>query len=235
MIYENIVEGIFCFRPNRFIAECLVDGEKVTVHVKNTGRCRELLIPGVTVFLQYSDKESRKTKYSLISVMKGDILINIDSQIPNVVLNEALVKEKIALPGLKSPVSLIKREAAYQSSRFDFYIEAGDQKAFIEVKGVTLEEGGIALFPDAPTERGVKHLLELCKALDEGYLSYMIFIIQMKGISYFIPNEKMHARFAETLKEAASKGVHVLAYDCLITKESIEMDKEVKIKLEMDI
>ena len=180
MIYANIVTGIFIKRPNRFIAHVIIDGREEKAHVKNTGRCRELLIPGALVYLQEHDNPKRKTRFSLIAVQKGDLLVNIDSQAPNYVFMEALNKG-LRLPNLNSPVSLIKPEALYGSSRFDFYVTAGGEKAYIEVKGVTLEDRGAAKFPDAPTERGVRHICELMDAVREGYLAYVVFVAQMKG------------------------------------------------------
>lgn len=231
MKYQNIKRAIFESRPNRFIAYCLLDGKQVTAHVRNTGRCREILIPGTKVYLEPSHKTERKTPYSLVGAEKGDMLINIDSTAPNKVVFEALSNKKLVLPDLDNIFSL-KKEAIYNNSRFDFYIESETSKALVEVKGVTLEENGVAMFPDAPTERGVKHIEELMKALDEGYLSYMLFIIQMKGVKYFRPNFSMHRLFGETLAKAKEKGVKILAYDCNVTADSLEIADllEVRIK-----
>lgn len=231
MIYENIVEAIFIERPNRFIAYCIVKGKEEVVHVKNTGKCRELLIPGCKVYLQEHDNPKRKTKFSLISVIKGNRLINMDSQAPNKVAYEALINNQINLPGLKGDIKYIKPEKTYGDSRFDIYIETDTEKAFLEVKGVTLEEDGIVLFPDAKTERGVKHINELIKATDDGYLSYILFVIQMDNVKYFTPNIKMHKEFGQALKNAYSKGVNILAYDCDVTLNSLDIKNKVDIVL----
>ncbi|CEN78624.1 DNA/RNA nuclease SfsA [Paraclostridium sordellii] len=231
MIYENIVEAIFIERPNRFIAHCIVNGKEEVVHVKNTGKCRELLIPGCKVYLQEHDNPKRKTKFSLISVIKENRLINMDSQAPNKVAYEALINNKINLPGLKGDIKYIKPEKTYGDSRFDIYIETDTEKAFLEVKGVTLEEDGIVLFPDAKTERGVKHINELIKAIDDGYLSYILFVIQMDNVKYFTPNIKMHKEFGQALKNAQYKGVNILAYDCDVTLNSLDIKNKVDIVL----
>ena len=224
MKYERIKSGRFIERPNRFIAYIEIDGKKETVHVKNTGRCAELLVPGAEVFVQKSDNPERKTQWDLIGVKKGKRMINMDSQIPNKV-----VEEWIRKGNLFPNTSLIKTEKTYKQSRFDLYIEEGERKIFMEVKGVTLEKDGVVKFPDAPTERGVKHLYELCEAVEEGYEAYVFFVIQMKGVKYFTPNMKTHAAFGEALKEAQAKGVHILAYDCRVGKDCIEIGKEVPI------
>lgn len=230
MIYENIHTAKFKHRPNRFIACCELDGTEVTAHVRNTGRLSELLVPGATVYLQKSDNQKRKTRYSLIAVKKGNILVNIDSTAPNYVLLEALNSGTLQLPGFES-FSLIKAEYQYGASRFDFYLESDIKKALIEVKGVTLENDGTALFPDAPTERGVKHVEELIKAKREGFETYLIFIVQMKGVSIFSPNKKMHPSFAEIVKDAFDSGVHVLCYDCTVTKDSLTLSGTVPLNL----
>ena len=231
IIYENMIEAIFIKRPNRFIAHCMLGGEEVISHVKNTGRCKELLIEGATVYLQSNDDPKRKTKYSLICVQKGYRLINMDSQVPNKMVFEALNNGTITLPGVKGELIHLKAEQTYKQSRFDFYFETETQKGFIEVKGVTLEEDGIALFPDAPTERGLKHIYELIEAKEEGYLAYVIFVIQMKDVAYFVPNIKTHKEFGDGLVAAKSHGVEILAYDSIVTKESIGINKEVACKI----
>lgn len=231
MIYENMVKAKFIKRPNRFIAHCIVNGKEEIVHVKNTGKCRELLIEGCTVYLQEHDNPNRKTKYSLISVIKGDRLINMDSQVPNKVAYEALVNKDVILPGLNEEITYIKAEKTYKSSRFDIYIETENKKAFVEIKGVTLEEDGVVLFPDAKTERGVKHINELVEASKDGYISYILFVIQMKGVKYFTPNTKMHKEFADTLKNASLKGVNIIAYDCNVDYKSISINEKVKVVL----
>lgn len=228
MKYKNVVKGTFIERPNRFIAKVDIDGDIHTVHVKNTGRCKELLIKGATVYLAKSDNESRKTLYDLIAVEKKrenkePLLINMDSQIPNSVAEEFLIRGN-----LFSKNAIIKREVTYKNSRFDLYIENNGRKAFLEVKGVTLESDGTALFPDAPTLRGVKHINELVSAMNDGYDAYILFVIQMKGVKLFKPNAKMHKDFADALAFAKEKGVNVLAVDCIVSKDTIEIDSFVK-------
>lgn len=226
MTYTNIKKAIFIERPNRFIAHIELDGKTEVCHVKNTGRCRELLVPGATVFVQKFDSTTRKTKYDLISVIKEKRLINIDSQVPNKVFYEW------ANGGNFIPnIVRIKPETKYGNSRFDFYIETADKKIFVEVKGVTLEENGVAMFPDAPTERGVKHVSELIEAKMKGYESYLIFVIQMAHIKYFTPNSFTHKAFALKLKEAQKQGVHLLALDCHVSENSIAMGNPVMIQL----
>lgn len=227
MKYNNIVEGRFIERPNRFIAKVEIGGVTETVHVKNTGRCRELLVKGTTVYLEKSNNPERKTGYDLIAVLKnGKTLINMDSQIPNAVTEEWLKKGN-----LFSKDAVIRREVTHNKSRFDFYIEEGGRKIFLEVKGCTLETDGIARFPDAPTERGVKHINELIDCVNEGFEAYILFVIQMKGIKHFEPNDKTHSAFGDALRNAESKGVNILAYDCNVTKDTIEIDKEIKVLL----
>ena len=231
MKYTKIIKGSFLSRPNRFIAKVLIDGKEETVHVKNTGRCRELLQPGVTVYLYVSDNPLRKTKYDLIAVEKiregkAPLLVNIDSQVPNTVADEWLHK-----CGMFSSDAVIRREVTYGKSRFDFYIEDGERKAFLEVKGVTLENYGVASFPDAPTERGVKHINELITAVSDGYEGYILFVVQMKEIAYMTPNDVTHKAFGDALREAEKMGVKILAVDCIVTPDSIVCDKPVKVKL----
>ena len=227
MKYTKIKAGVFLERPNRFIAKVLIDGKIETVHVKNTGRCRELLVPEAKVYLFVSDNPNRKTKYDLIAVEKvtdrGIILVNMDSQVPNDVVAEWLPKSK-----LFSLNAVIKREVKFGNSRFDFYVEDGERKAFVEVKGVTLENDGVVSFPDAPTERGVKHINELVACLEQGFEAYIIFVVQMKGVVNFEPNAEHHKEFADTLNSAREKGVKVLVYDCLVTPDSIEIDKQIE-------
>ncbi len=216
MQYKNIVQGKFLSRPNRFIAKVEIGGEIHTVHVKNTGRCKELLTEGATVFLEESDNPNRKTKFDLISVYKGDQLINMDSQVPNKMVGEWLEKS-----GLFPNLTYTKAECTYKSSRFDIYLEFDGKKAFIEVKGVTLEEENVAFFPDAPTERGIKHLNELSACLSDGYLAYVIFVVQMENCHTFYPNEKTHPEFATALRNAKEKGVNVIAVNSKVEKDSI--------------
>lgn len=229
MKYKNVIPGIFQNRPNRFIAEVMVDGILQRVHVKNTGRCRELLVPGNTVYLEVSDNPERKTKYSLIAVEKrrpAPLLINMDSQAPNQAAEEWLRNHA----GF-SEHAVIRREVTYGQSRFDFYIEDGTRKIFAEVKGVTLEHNGIASFPDAPTLRGVKHLRELQKCVADGLEAWVIFVIQMKETVLFRPNDETHAEFGTALRDAAAHGVKVLALDCKITPDSMTIADPVKCEL----
>ena len=205
----------------------MVEGRTETVHVKNTGRCKELLVPNAKVYLYVSDNPNRKTKYDLIAVEKvtdrGIILVNMDSQVPNDVVAEWLKKNE-----LFSENAVIKREVKFGNSRFDFYVEYGERKAFIEVKGVTLESDGVVSFPDAPTERGVKHINELVSCLEQGFEAYIIFVVQMKGVEVFEPNAEHHKEFADTLNYAREKGVKVLVYDCIVTPDTIEIDKKIE-------
>lgn len=231
MKYERIIEGKFIIRPNRFIAKVNIEGKEETVHVKNTGRCRELLIPGCMVYLSISDNPARKTKYDLIAVekvlQKGErLLINMDSQIPNDVAAEFLKTSDIF-----SNNAVIKREVTYGDSRFDIYITDGENKAFVEVKGVTLEKDGVAMFPDAPTVRGVKHIKELIRAKNEGYDAYILFVIQMKGVHLFTPNSETHPEFADVLKQAKKAGVNILAYDCEVGPDTIKINRKVRVKI----
>lgn len=221
MKYSNIVKVAFISRPNRFIANCEIDGKLQVCHVKNTGRCKELFTEGATVYLQKSDNPNRKTLYDLTAVQKGDRLINVDSQVVNGVALEYM-------PVLFDDIKLIKPECVYGNSRFDIYLETETDKIFVEVKGVTLEKDGIAMFPDAPTERGVKHLKELQKAVADGYKAYVLFVIQMDSISHFEPNRMTHPEFAEELKNAQKNGVTVLAYNCAVTPDEIKIKDKVR-------
>jgi len=230
MKYDRVVSGRFIERPNRFIARVEIDGRIETVHVKNTGRCRELLVPGCTVYLAESDNPARKTKYDLVAVEKvtdrGVLMINMDSQVPNDVAEEWLKGG-----GLFSREAKLRREVKWGDSRFDFYIEDGDRRAFLEVKGVTLENDGVAMFPDAPTERGVKHIRELTRAVDLGYEAYVLFVVQMKGVREVRPNDATHPEFGEALRTAARLGVNVLAVECCVTPDSIAADGTVRVEL----
>ena len=226
MTYSNIYTAKFLSRPNRFIAHIEIDGKPEIAHVKNTGRCKELLVENATVFVQKSDNPNRKTQYDLIGVLKGERMINMDSQIPNKVFGEWALKS-----GFFGSLNLIKAEKTFGSSRFDYYLETENEKIFVEVKGVTLEEDGVVLFPDAPTERGVKHINELCSCIDAGYKAYIFFIIQMDNVKYFTPNRKTHPQFADALKKAAENGVGVYALDCKVTENSIAADKFVEVRL----
>lgn len=227
MKYKNITKGKFIERPNRFIALVEIQGQIETCHVKNTGRCRELLLPGAEVYLEKSSNPNRKTDYDLIGVKKGELLINMDSQAPNKAVREWLEEECYF-----KDVTLLKPECRYGKSRIDFYLEtAEERRIFIEVKGVTLEEEGIAKFPDAPTERGIKHIQELQQAVSEGYEAYILFIIQMKRMNRFEPNDRTHKAFGDALRNAEKNGVGLLAYDCKVTENSMILDAPVKIKL----
>ena len=235
MHYGRIVEARFIKRPNRFIAHCLADGEEVIAHVRNTGRCRELLLPGVTVYLEAASNPERKTAYSLIGVMKGQRLINMDSSAPNKVFLEALKTGAVSLPGWGGSVRealMIKPEAVFGNSRFDFYLEEAGKKAFIEVKGVTLEREGAAYFPDAPTQRGIKHLEELMTARSEGYEAYVVFVVQMKGVAFVSPNDSTHPAFGETLRKVSRNGVGVLCWDCQVEPGTLLLADRVPVKLE---
>ena len=226
MKYKRITEGRFISRANRFIATVEMEGVPTTVHVKNTGRCRELLVPGTTVYLAVSDNPSRKTKYDLIAVDKNGLLINMDSQIPNDIAAEWLPGS-----GLFSPDAIIRREVTCGQSRFDFMICEYGKTSYLEVKGVTLETDGVARFPDAPTERGAKHLRELTDLAKQGIGAYVLFVIQMKQIRELHPNDTMDPAFGTALREAAQAGVVIRAVDCIVTPESIMADREVKIVL----
>lgn len=224
MKYNNILTGEFISRPNRFIAKISVNGREETVHVKNTGRCRELLVPGAEVILERAENENRKTKFDLVSVYKGDRLINMDSQAPNKIAGELLHK---LFPGAE-----IKPEQKYKNSRIDFFINDNGTEIFTEVKGVTLEENGIAMFPDAPTERGVKHVRELTESVKEGYEACILFIVQMKGIRLLTPNYTTHREFGEALKDAYKAGVKIIAYDCKVSEDEVTADMPVEVTLE---
>lgn len=229
MNYEHIVEGRFQERLNRFVAKVELDGRVETVHVKNTGRCRELLVKGAKVYLEKSPNRERATAYDLVAVEKGDRVINMDSQAPN-----KAVGEWLRGGGLFSDVSLVRPETKFGNSRFDFYVETGAEKIFIEVKGVTLEEDGVVRFPDAPSDRAVKHVGELIAAKRQGYRVFVLFVIQMEGVEYFTPNRDTHPEFADALCEAVEAGVEVLAYDCLVTPRTMEINRPVQVVLSQD-
>ena len=226
MTYDNIREGTFLSRPNRFVAEVEIEGKIEICHVKNTGRCRELLIPGTKVYANYVDSPTRSTKYDLITVQKGNRLINMDSQAPNKAFMEYLKSGKY----IKN-IDYIKAEEKYGSSRFDFYVEAEGRRVFLEVKGVTLEEGGVVLFPDAPTQRGVRHVNELAECTRHGYSAHAVFVVQMNDVTYFTPNNKTHPAFGEALISAKSAGVTITALCCDITPDSMVIRNEIPVKL----
>lgn len=230
MKYEHTEKAIFLERPNRFIAYVNLDGRTETVHVKNTGRCKELLIPGTEIILEKSGNPARKTKYDLICVRKAGRWINMDSQIPNKAAEEWLLK------GSLFPEEIhVQREKIYGNSRFDLYVESSRRKAFMEVKGVTLEENNIARFPDAPTQRGLKHVEELIHCIQDGYEAYLLFVIQMKGLTCFEPNWNTHPEFGEALIDAQNAGVKLLAYDCFVTENLMEIRDPVPINLKKEI
>ena len=231
MKYERIVTGIFRDRPNRFIANVEIDGQVQRCHVCNTGRCKELLVPGCRVYLKVCDNPKRATAYDLVVVDKlledGNIRrVNMDSYAPN-----RVAKEWLEQGGMGKDVTEIASERKYGNSRFDLYFEKNGKKSFMEVKGVTLENGEIAAFPDAPTQRGVKHIRELCQCVQEGYEAYLLFVIQMKDIHCFVPNDVTHPEFGQALREAENVGVHILARECEVTEDSLVIGEEVAVDL----
>lgn len=231
MKYRNITEGEFLERSNRFIAYVEINGKREKVHVKNTGRCRELLVHRATVYLEKSDNEERSTAYDLVAVKKGARMINMDSAAPNKAVHEWLLKKEL-FPGLKN----VYPEKVYKNSRFDFYIETEEENIFLEVKGVTLERDNAVYFPDAPSERAVKHVEELAEAVEEGYSAYIILVIQMRAVDFFAPNVETHPAFAQALLKAREAGVKILAYDCVVTPDSMEIDNPVPVVLnELDL
>ena len=225
MKYDNITKGIFISRPNRFIALVDIDGKTETVHVKNTGRCKELLIQGAEVFLEKSSNPGRKTQFDLVAVQKGDLLINMDSQAPNKIFAEWA---KTHIEGL----TLLKSEVTHGDSRYDFYLEAGPKRIFVEVKGVTLEKNGVVMFPDAPTERGLKHLRGLEKCVAEGFCALLVFIVQMERANYFCANAETHLAFAEELRCAKQAGVCVSALNCRVLPDEIVALGEIETQIE---
>ena len=225
MQYENIVKGIFRARPNRFIAHVDIDDKEEICHVKNTGRCRELLVPGARVWCQEFDSPTRKTKYDLIAVQKGNRLINMDSQAPN-----AAAKEWLQGGGL-GEIEQLRSEVFHGDSRFDFSFRKDGRTCFLEVKGVTLENAGVCAFPDAPTARGVKHLQGLAQAAQDGFGAYVLFVIQMENAKYLHPNDATDPAFGKALRDAAAAGVQLLAMDCRVTPDSMEIRKPLKIRL----
>lgn len=226
MEYQHIKQGYFLTRPNRFIAHVELDGEEVVCHVKNTGRCRELLTPRAVVYLEESDNSNRKTRYDLIGVEKGGRKINMDSQAPNQVFGEWARGG-----GFRSDLRKLQSETTYGNSRFDFYWESSEKRGFVEVKGVTLEEDGVVLFPDAPTQRGIKHLEELVAAKAAGYDAAVCFVIQMEGVKCFRPNDRTHPEFGAALRKAAQAGVEILAVDCTVERDSLQIRGRVPVEL----
>ncbi len=225
MQYNNMIPGIFLARPNRFIAHVELMGEVQVCHVKNTGRCRELLPRGAKVWCQMVQNPARKTKFDLIAVEKGSRLINMDSQAPN-----AAVRQWLLAGGL-GEITNLKPETVHGDSRFDFSFDLGEKHCFLEVKGVTLEENGICAFPDAPTLRGARHLQGLARAAREGYGAYAVFVIQMEDVLYLHPNDKTDPQFGAALREAAKAGVQLLATDCTVTPNTMTIGKPVELRL----
>jgi len=225
MRYANMIPGIFLSRPNRFVAHVEIDGQVEICHVKNTGRCRELLPSGAIVWCQRSDNPNRKTAFDLITVQKGQRLINMDSQAPNQAEKEWL------LSGGLGEISDLRAEFTHGDSRFDFSFRKDGRQCFMEVKGVTLENDGICAFPDAPTQRGRKHLLGLTQAVTEGFGAYVLFVIQMGDVQYLRPNEDTDPQFAQALRQAASNGVQVMAMDCIVTEDSMTVHQSVPVIL----
>ena len=225
MRYENMVFGIFLARPNRFIAHVQIEGQVEVCHVKNTGRCRELLVPGCTVYCQRSGNPNRKTKFDLIAVQKGERLINMDSQAPN-----AAAGEWLAAGGL-GEISELRAEVKQGDSRFDFAFVKDERQCFLEVKGCTLENDGVCAFPDAPTERGAKHIRGLTALAREGYGAYILFVIQMSDVKYIRPHDETDPEFGRALREAAANGVTVLAMDCAVDVDRMEIRLPVLVKL----
>ena len=240
MRYQEIIRGAFLERPNRFIARVDLGGQTVVAHVKNTGRCRELLLPGAAVYLERADSPARKTAFDLVAVEKArpgrpPLLINMDAQAPNRVFHEWVLTGKGAEAGLPRP-TLLRPETTWGNSRFDFYWEESDsrRRGYVEVKGVTLEEDGIVRFPDAPTERGVKHLEELAAARRAGYEACVFFVVQMAEARYFAPNDRTHPAFGAALRRAAAEGVRVLAWSCQVEPDALELARQVPVRLEMN-
>ena len=223
MTYTRCRTGIFRSRPNRFVAVVEVDGTDRVCHVKNTGRCKELLVPGCTVVLQAADNPARKTPYDVIAVYKGERLINMDSQAPNEVAAEYLRR--------RFPNAVLRREVRYGDSRFDFYMVEDGQEWFIEVKGCTLEVDNVGYFPDAPTERGVKHLRHLTAAVEAGYRAAVLFVIQMEGVTAIRPNDATHPAFGDALRQAHAAGVEVWAVDCTVTPDTLTHRRPVPVEL----
>ena len=225
MKYNNMVKGTFLRRPNRFIAHVEIGGREEIVHVKNTGRCRELLPEGAEVYCQHFDSSTRKTAYDLITVRKGNLLINMDSQVPN-----AAAKEWLSAGGL-GEIQDLRAETVHGDSRFDFSFTKNGKPCFLEVKGVTLETDGICAFPDAPTERGTKHLHGLTRAIEEGYGAYILFVIQMSPVRSLHPNDDTDPAFGKALREAAAAGVQILAMDCKVDIDEMTIQNPVPVKL----
>ena len=226
MNYQRVIKGRFLTRQNRFVAQVELSGRVVCCHVKNTGRCRELLIPGATIYVQEAHNPARKTRFDLIAVQKGARLINMDASAPNGVFGE-WAKEGHFLAGTRE----VLQEQTFEDSRLDFLVRAREGDTLVEVKGVTLEDNGVVSFPDAPTQRGVKHIQALCRAKEKGINACLFFVVQMENVRYFTPNDQMHPAFGQALRHAASSGVRLMAYDCKVTPERIELHAPVEIRL----
>ena len=226
MKYNNIKEAVFIKRPNRFVAHIFIDGQEELCHVKNTGRLGELLLPDTKVYVEHHSNPNRKTRYSLIAVEKDGVIYNIDSQAPN-----QLALEWVTSGHFLEGVTYVKPEKTYKKSRFDLYLEAEEKKIFMEVKGVTLNQDGIGMFPDAPTQRGKKHVLELCEALEDGYEAYILFVVKFKPVHGFAPNRVRQPDFAESLKYAREKGVHIMAVGCQVAPDELYIEQEIPVIL----
>lgn len=226
MLYSHIRKGTFLRRPNRFIAEVIIDGKLTLCHVKNTGRCKELLVPETTVFVEEVFSEKRKTKFDLIAVEKQGVLINMDAQAPNCVFREYINRGSF-LPN----ITYIRPEYRWGDSRFDFYLEQGNLRHLVEVKGVTLEENGVVRFPDAPTERGIKHIRGLISAMDQGFSSWICFVVQLGRAKYLVPNDDTHPEFGQALRAAKGAGVHILALACHVSSHSLEITHDIPVCL----
>lgn len=226
MKYAQVITGIFLARPNRFVARVLIGGAEELCHVKNTGRCRELLVPGARVVLSLADNPARRTKYDLVAVWKGDILVNMDSQAPNIAFGEWA--REMGFPG---GLTELRPETVRGDSRFDFYYNSKNGEGFIEVKGVTLENGGVVSFPDAPTARGAKHLRGLTRCVEEGCGAYIAFVVQMSGAKYFTPNDATDPGFAAALRQAAAAGVKVMALECAVSPDEMRITGNIDVKL----
>ena len=226
MLYSHIRKGTFLRRPNRFIAEVIIDGKLTLCHVKNTGRCKELLVPETPVFVEEVFSEKRKTKFDLIAVEKQGVLINMDAQAPNCVFREYINRGSF-LPN----ITYIRPEYRWGDSRFDFYLEQGNLRHLVEVKGVTLEENGVVRFPDAPTERGIKHIRGLISAMDQGFSSWICFVVQLGRAKYLVPNDDTHPEFGQALRAAKGAGVHILALACHVSSHSLEITHDIPVCL----
>ena len=226
MLYSHIRKGTFLRRPNRFIAEVIIDGKLTLCHVKNTGRCKELLVPETTVFVEEVFSEKRKTKFDLIAVEKQGVLINMDAQAPNCVFREYINRGSF-LPN----ITYIRPEYRWGDSRFDFYLEQGNLRHLVEVKGVTVEENGVVRFPDAPTERGIKHIRGLISAMDQGFSSWICFVVQLGRAKYLVPNDDTHPEFGQALRAAKGAGVHILALACHVSSHSLEITHDIPVCL----